>query len=308
MGDWCHILGMGFHYEEEHIIGGAIDNRVKGKTVVTIHFSNHNSSLITLQGNPCRDLAGSLWKFRNPEGQMDEVPGAPCFFIPALCGGSVGRISYSRKREVRTLPREEHYDMLFDKTVGDPPTKLAPVLELEWFSEKYGQVEIDCELMKVELVEMAWVMSEEEAAREEVAINGRREEIVRRGEESMEGFYEDMELIEEYLDEDVEPHVLEEECFLIVQEFVINASDESEAKQELHNDLLKLQEQIAGAFAFYNEEGTFDEVSETISLLTGVLPFIDRAVESAKFVAETTAHYLMQLRAGIVALRQELSR
>lgn len=298
---------MGFHFEEEHIIDGQIDNRVKGKTVVTIHFADHNSSLITLQGNPCRDLAGSLWKFRNPEGRMEEEKGEPCFFIPALCGGSVGRISYSRKREVRVLPVEEHYDMLFDETLGDPPTKVAPVLELEWFSEKYGQVEIDCELMQVELVEMEWAMSAEEAAREEAAVNDKRDEILGKGQESMEGFYEEMELIEDYLDDDVEPHELEEQCFLIVQEFVINAADQSEAKQELHGDLLKLQEQMAGAFGYYTNEGTFDEVRETVRLLNRVLPFIDRAAESAKFVAATTAELLMQLRAGVVVLRDELA-
>ena len=154
---------MGFHLEEEHIVDGSIDNRVRGKTVLKINFTNHTSSLVTLQGNPCRDLAGSLWRFRNPHGKLDEKAGESCYFIPALSEGAVGRISYSRKRKVAILPPEEHYDRLFDEAKEDPPTKIGPVLELEWFSQKYGQVEIDCEQMTLELVEMEWSMTGEEA-------------------------------------------------------------------------------------------------------------------------------------------------
>ena len=302
-----HNSCMGFHYEEAFIADGTIDNRTKGRTVIRINFTNLTSSLITLQGNPCRDLAGSLWAFRNPHARMDERPGEPCYFIPPLCEGSAGRISYTRKCEVPILPPEQHYDRLFDPDQEDPPTRLAPVLELEWFSEKYRQVEIDCEYMVLELLEMAWSLSPAEAAAEKALVDRMREEI-HRSESDPTGFGESMELVDEWLDMDPEPHELEELCFLIVQHFIINSADGSDGKQELHSDLLKLQEQIDGAFILLNFDGKFDDIPETISLLSGVIPFIDRAIRNAKFIAGETYESLTDLREGILRLREDLAR
>lgn len=302
-----HASGMGFHFEEEHIANGSIDNRTQGRTVLKFNFTNHTSSLVTLQGNPCRDLAGSLWKFKNPHARMEEVPGEHCFFIPALCEGAVGHISYTRKCEVPVLPPDEHYDQLFDDDQEDPPTKVAPILELEWFSQKFKQVEIDCQQMLLELVEMSWSLSAEEAARGEALVEQTREELFISSDDGMESFYEEMDLIEEYLEEDVEPHEIEEICFLIVQDFIINSSDDTERNMNLHSDLLKLQEQVAGAFLHLDHDGEFEDVRATIALLTAVLPFIDRASASARDLVESTAGYLLQLREGVVTLRDELA-
>jgi hypothetical protein len=298
---------MGFHLEEEAIFDGSIDNRIKGRTLLRINFTNHTSSLVTLQGNPCRDLAGSLWTFRNPHAVMDEQPGAPYYFIPALCEGAVGRITYSRKREVPVLPPAEHYDRLFDDEQEDPPTRIAPVLELEWFSQKFKQVEIDCELMTLELVEMAWSLSPEEAAEGEATVKETRDEMLNESGDWTNSFEDDLELIEEYLGDDPEPHELEELCFIIVQEFVINTADGSPEKQELHTHLLKLQEQIAGAFIHLDHDGEFGDIPATIRLLNAVLPLIDRTVECARFLAETTHEHLLELSHGIIALRDELA-
>jgi hypothetical protein len=299
---------MGFHMEEDFVVGGTIDNRTKGRTLLKIHFANHTSSLVTLQGNPCRDLAGSLWSFKNPHARMDEKPGEQCFFIPALCEGVVGRISYTIKRKVPILPPNEHYDLLFDPTKDDPPTKIAPVLELEWFSQKYKQVEIDCQQMTLELVEMAWSLSPEEAAADEAALNQIRSQFNPNGDDDDDwttGFDENLELIEEYIDDEPEPHELEELCFLLVQEFIINTADGSDEKQELHN-ILKLQEQIAGAFSHHNHDGEFDDIPATIRLLTALLPLIDRTAQTAKFIAETTEQNLLHLKQGIISLRRDL--
>ena len=298
---------MGFHLEESSISDGTIDNRVKGRTVVRINFTNHTSSIITLQGNPCRDLAGSLWKFHNPHARMDEVPGEPCYFVPPLCEGTVGRISHTSRREVPVLPPEEHYDRLFDPDQADPPVEMAPVLELEWFSQKFKQVEIDCQCMKLELVEMAWVLPPEEAAQEEAIVDQTRDEIERYEGGTVDGFHETMELVEEWL-EDAEPHELEELCLLIVQEYIIDPGRNSEQQQELHNDLLKLQEQISGAFVHLEQDGQFADIRATVSLLSGTIPFIDRTIRSAQFVAETTAENLHKLREGVITLREELVR
>jgi hypothetical protein len=181
-------------------------------------------------------------------------------------------------------------------------------LELEWFTPKFGQVEIDCDRMTVELVEMVWAMTEQEAEMGAQIADDKREEILSKGEESWEDFMEEMEMVEGYVADDPEPHELEEQCFLIVQEFVINSADRSEEKEELHGDLLKLQEQIAGAFCHLNYEGGFGEIPETVRLLGGVLPFIDRASASAQFVAMTTHVCLLQLREGIEVLRDKLAR
>lgn len=297
---------MGFHLEEEAIFDGSIDNRIKGRTLLRFNFTNHTSSLVTLQGNPCRDLAGSLWSFRNPHARMEEQPGAQYFFIPALCEGAVGRISYSKRRELPVLPPDEHYDRLFDDQQEDPPTRIAPVLELEWFSQEFKQVEIDCELMTLELVEMAWSLSAEEAKEGEAAIKQSRAETVHEGDDWTTGFAEDMELMEEYIGDEPEPHEIEELCFIIVQEFVINTADGSEEKQELHTNLLKLQEQIGGAFIHLDDEGEFDDIPATVRLLTAVLPLLDRTAESARYLAETTYENLLSLKEGIITLRKDL--
>ncbi len=299
---------MGFHLEEASIADGSIDNRTKGKTLLRFNFTDHTSSLITLQGNPCRDLAGALWVFRNPHAVMDDAPGEQCFFIPALCEGTVGRITHTRRSQVPILPPDEHYDRLYDDNQEDPPTKTAPVLDLEWFSQKFKQVEIDCEQMVLELVEMAWTLSPEEAAAGEAAVEETREEFQRASEESMEAFYDEMELLDEYIAGDPEPHELEELCFLIVQHFVIHTADGSDEKQDLHIHLLKLQEQISGAFIHHALEDEFANIPETISLLTSVLPFIDRAAASAKTVTDATVENLGDLREGIIRLREKLTR
>lgn len=299
---------MGLHYEESGIVDGTIDNRTRGKTILKINFTNHTSSLITLQWDPCRDLAGSLWKFMNPFAEMEETRGDECYFIPSISEGFAGRISYSRKVKVGVLPPEEHLDMVFDDSRGNPPTKIAPMLELEWFTPKFGQVEIDCDRMTLELVEMVWTMTQQEADMEEEIVNDKREEILSKGAESGDGFMADMKLIEDYVADGPEPHELEERCFLIVQEFVVNSADGSEEKEALHGNLLKLQEQVGGAFGYLNHEGGFDDIPATIKLLNGVLPFIDRAADSANFAVAKTAELLGQFREGIVALRDELVR
>ena len=285
------------------VLGGSIDNRVKGKTVLKIDFTNHTSSLITLQGNPCRDLAGSLWKFSNPYAEKESAPGEQCHFIPALCEGTIGRVSYSRRQEVPVMPPDEYLETIFTPEHAKVEMKISPVLELEWFTPKFGQVEIDCERMTVELVEMVWALTAEEAAEgEDLADHVRLEQMVEG--EDMDGYIED---IEDYLDHDPEPHEIEEKCFLIVQNFVINSADDSEQKKELHGNLTKLQKQLAGAFSYYDDvEDSFDDAPKTIALLSGVLPFIDRASESAKFVAEMTFELLAGLRESVIALRDEL--
>ena len=74
------------------------------------------------------------------------------------------------------------------------------------------------------------------------------------------------------------------------------------------NSVPELQEQVARAFIYYTNEGTFEDSPATVRLLSGVLPLIDRAAENAKFVAETTVELLLQLREGLEALRDELSQ
>lgn len=285
------------------MLGGSIDNRVKGKTALKIDFTNHTSSLIMLQGNPSRDLAGSLWNFTNPYARMESLPGEQCPFIPALCEGSIGRVSYSWKKKVPVMPPDEYLETIFTPEHDKVEMKVSPVLELEWFTTKFGQIEIDCDRMTVELVEMGWTMTEEEAAIEKGLVHESRLEHGVEGED----FDGNLERIEEYLDHDPEPHEIEEKCFLIVQEFVINSADDSEQKKELHRDLTKLQDKMAGAFVYYDdEEDSFDNAPKTIALLSEVLPFIDRASVSAKFVTEMTFELLNGLRESVLALRDEL--
>lgn len=294
---------MGFHLSEEEVVDGTIDNRIKDLTILRVNFTNHTSSLIRLKGNPCRDLAGSLWAFRNPHARMDKVPGEQYFFIPALCEGFAGNISYSKKRHVSDLPPDEYYDRLFDPEQEDPPTRMAPVLELEWFSHEFLQVEIDCAQITLELVEMVWSLSMEEAAEEMRLAKQIRTEIRMASMENLEDLEED----DEWMDEE-EPHELEEHCFLIIQEFLFRFADGSDEANELHSDLLELQDQIGDAFAYFIYGRGFEEIDETISLLSGVLPFIDTAMASARFHAETTVENLADLKAGIVRLRDELKK
>jgi hypothetical protein len=219
---------MGFHLEEEFVFDGSIDNRIKGRTLLRLNFTNHTSSLVTLRGNPCRDLAGSLWTFRNPHARMDEQPGEQCaFFIPPLSEGAAGRISYSKKREISILPPAEHYSRLFDDEQEDPPTEIAPILELEWFSDEFHQIEIHCERMVLELVEIAWSLPAEEAAAEQTKVDHYRETVTSGFDDWAAGIGDDDDLEvddeDDFYDEDPEPHELEELCFLIVEEFKINS-------------------------------------------------------------------------------------
>ena len=69
---------------------------------------------------------------------------------------------------------------------------------------------------------------------------------------------------------------------------------------------MKFQEQVAHALMHWDGEGGFDDEAHTVTLLGSLLPFIDRARESAKFIAETTVEMLEHLRRGVVRLRKEL--
>ena len=301
--------GMGFHCEEEHIASGSIDNRTKGRTLITIHFTNQTSSLVTLEGNPCRDLAGSLWNFKNPDAEMEVYPGEQCYFIPCFCDGKVGRISYSRKRKVSLLSPDDLLDWVADETKGAPPMKFAPTLDLEWFTEDFGRVEIDCSGMTLELEEMVWSLSAEEAAEQERLIDQERERYEAIAEESVEGYYGEMDYEDDdHFDSDPDLHNLEEFCFLIVQEFTLNSADDTPEKKSLNNALLELQEKVAEAFTYYEGDGIFDEPTWTVAKLGELIPVLDQVEADSKYLAATTSEFLGQLRDGILRLRDELVR
>ena len=159
-------------------------------------------------------------------------------------------------------------------------------------------------MKQVELVEMGWVMTDEEAKRQEAEVEERREAMIMADEQDFEA---GMELTEEYLAEEVEPHELEELCFLVIQNFVVKRAEMRGETEGLHSDLLKLQEQIALAFMHWDGEGDFDDEVDTVRLLEILIPFIDRAIESAKFASEETVQWLEQLRDGVTHLRDQLA-
>lgn len=58
---------------------------------------------------------------------------------------------------------------------------------------------------------------------------------------------------------------------------------------------------------FHLEEvAIFDDIPATIRPLAAVIPFLDRTIESAKYLAETTYETLHHLKEGIIALRNDL--
>jgi hypothetical protein len=140
----------------EHVLGGEIDNRTRGRVAGRIWLGGVAEPLVLdLLGDCHPDLAGCLLHFENPQPiAMTTKPPA------SQQRGTVGDITASRKVRVFDIPFEEAYAMI--KAGGTPPEQMANALYLEWHSNLSGRVVIESAEYRLEISEPVWRFTKEE--------------------------------------------------------------------------------------------------------------------------------------------------
>ncbi|HEY9249124.1 MAG TPA: hypothetical protein VIO38_08335, partial [Rariglobus sp.] len=155
---------------EEFLIRGEVDNRVRGRVTGRLWFTGREEPVVLeLEGNACRDVAGQVLRFTNPEPKPARAEAWAHF--PAVQRGVVGDITASRKVKVPDCSMDEL--MEFYKAKKPFPWHWGNSLYLEWHSETNGRVLIESADYTLALdPEAAWTMDEagEQAQRE---ANGR---------------------------------------------------------------------------------------------------------------------------------------
>lgn len=142
---------------DEQVIRGEIDNRTRGKTTGRIWFVGRDKPVVlSLDGNPWRDLAGHVLSFSNPTPK----PGLPDGLAEEQ-HGSVGDITASRKVKIPDVPIEEVMELCRQ---GRPfPWHWGNTLYLEWYGAHNGRVVIETAAFTLKLEGApAWSMSEKD--------------------------------------------------------------------------------------------------------------------------------------------------
>lgn len=139
-----------------YVIGGEIDNTIKGRVTGVVRLAGHSEPVrLLLAGNCLRDIAGFRVVFRNPSPIKPEAK----LFIGDLQEGQVGDITASRKVRVPACPVEEFY-----KHKGNIPCTLSNAFYLEWFSHTNGRVVIESVEFKITIAEgPTWEMTKGES-------------------------------------------------------------------------------------------------------------------------------------------------
>lgn len=134
------------------VIRGEIDNRVKGRVCGKLWLAGLAGPVkLDLEGNACPDLAGCLFKFKNP-AKTFPMRKKPAF--NPLQRGRIGSLSASQKVRVFTIPDEEAFEMI--ERGEKPPERTANALYLEWFSEGNGRVVIESTDFELEISTPEW--------------------------------------------------------------------------------------------------------------------------------------------------------
>ena len=142
----------------EHVLGGEIDNRTRGRVAGRIWLAGIAEPLVLdLLGDCHPDLAGCLLHFENPR-PVRMTTKAPA----GRQRGTAGDITASRKVRVFDIPFEEAYAMI--KAGGAPPEHMANTLYLEWHSDLSGRSVIESAEYRLEISEPAWRFTKEDLA------------------------------------------------------------------------------------------------------------------------------------------------
>jgi hypothetical protein len=153
----------------DSVVRGEIDNRVKGIVRGKLWVEGCAEPLtLELMGNAHPDLAGCLLTFTNTE---KTVPMRNPEDLRPLQKGTIGDLTASRKVRVPAVPMEEFLN--WPKEKGQPPSRWANCLYLEWFSDANGRVVVESTDYEVTISASEWQMTpEEEAERAEQAATG----------------------------------------------------------------------------------------------------------------------------------------
>ena len=168
------------------VVRGEIDNRVKGQIVGKIWLLGRKDPVVlNLEGNGYRDVAGSLFVFKNPDPQpADEHVD----LFPEQVG-SVGDYTASRKVRAFDVPMDQALSMI--RRGEKPAEHWANSLYLEWFSTRNGRVVIESHDYETKIVDTVWSLDEQSEA-----------EQLQKNAESMLGFMQRLgEAVEQENDE-----------------------------------------------------------------------------------------------------------
>ncbi|MGD0350493.1 MAG: hypothetical protein ABSB84_09300 [Verrucomicrobiota bacterium] len=142
----------------DSVVGGEIDNRVKGVVRGKIWVEGRAEPVkLELKGNAHPDLAGCLLTFTNP---LKRVAHQHLDSLHPVQRGTIGDLTASRKVRVFDIPMPEAY--LMCKHGEKPPEHMANCLYLEWFSEANGRVVIESADYELTLSAPEWRMTPEE--------------------------------------------------------------------------------------------------------------------------------------------------
>jgi hypothetical protein len=164
------------------VVRGEIDNRVKGIVRGRIWLKGGDEPVVLeLKGNAHPDLAGCLLTFTNP-GPATPLPYSER--LNPLQRGGIGDLTASRKVRVPAVPLEEFLDWPEEK--GQPPTRWANCLYLEWFSDANGRVVIESADFELKISEPEWRLTPEEDTERASQASSGMDDFVQRLTEAVE--------------------------------------------------------------------------------------------------------------------------
>lgn len=146
----------------DSVVQGVIDNRVRGSVTGQLWLVGRAAPLqLRLRGNACGDLAGCELSFERI--QPDTLIATSLAMIQE---GVVGEITASKKARVPVLPLKGPSGIVAPSQ-SRPPTRMANVLFLEWYSERNGRVMLESADFNMRVSDHAWSLSvvEEEEQR-----------------------------------------------------------------------------------------------------------------------------------------------
>ena len=139
----------------EQVTRGELDNRINGRVSGHIWLEGQAEPIcLVLEGNPYRDWAGCVLRFKNPRAQSSGPLGL-ALDQTGVCG------DMTASRKVR-IPPEPLGEWLAQGAPGKDSLPWGNCVYLEWFSERNGRVVIESTRFEVEISERAWIMTEEE--------------------------------------------------------------------------------------------------------------------------------------------------
>jgi hypothetical protein len=143
---------------EDCVVGGEIDNRVKGTVRGKIWLEGRKEPvLLELRGNAWPDLAGCLLTFKNPAKRYTHYK---LDTVNAQQRGRLGDLTASRKVRVYDVPEHEAEEMI--ERGEKPPEHMANCLYMEWFSEANGRMLIESAEYEVTVSAPEWQLTSEE--------------------------------------------------------------------------------------------------------------------------------------------------